>query len=56
MRKETRNAATLQDILYKDAVYDIIGIASSEIYEHINFPSWLNNHLVNELKNDSNPR
>eukprot|EP01127_Copromyxa_protea_P013332 TRINITY_DN3579_c0_g1_i1.p1 TRINITY_DN3579_c0_g1~~TRINITY_DN3579_c0_g1_i1.p1 ORF type:complete len:982 (-),score=188.56 TRINITY_DN3579_c0_g1_i1:53-2917(-) len=49
--EETKQAVSLQDVLNKDAVYNVVGIGSSEIYEHIDFPAWLSNTLIPELRN-----
>ena len=46
-----------QGILQKDAIYNAVGLAAFELFDEIEFDSWFNNILINELKiKDSNYR
>uniref|UniRef100_A0A336M1T8 CSON010450 protein n=1 Tax=Culicoides sonorensis TaxID=179676 RepID=A0A336M1T8_CULSO len=39
-----------QDILYKEAIYNAIGIASFRLFDELDFDSWFVNYLVKELQ------
>ena len=51
------DSANLQALLYKDAVYNAIGLAAFDLYDEIDFDQWLVNGIEQELLiKDSNYR
>lgn len=44
------NSSSSQDILTKDAIYTAVGLSASQLHSHIDFDSYLQNTLVNEVQ------
>ena len=50
-------ASDLKTILQKDAIYNAVGLAAFDLFDEVDFDSWLSNGITNELAiSDSNYR